>query len=252
MLGVEDDLREFPEDRLSKAMIAYMRRSNSLETEVAALKSTGTDAKAYIDRLQLLLKTIYRVTYGRSAEKLDDSQYAFAFEEAQTSVGTVDAILRSWARATAKVQQPATTPNASRTRRGGYRARRPALCVRCMRASERHNFIAPNFRMIVTRRPPYACERPSSVAFSQTGTSSSTTTTSNARSYRSKLHARTPCLRNLRRGGDAWATIASLPAAARLNYVDPIGCLTQTLERIAASLPNKDIDALLPQNFVRS
>ena len=53
-------------------------------------------------------------------------------------------------------------------------------------------------------------------------------------------------------GGDTWATIASLLATARLNDVDPNAWLTQTLKRIAAGWPNKDIDALLPQNFTRA
>ncbi|MCB1535972.1 MAG: transposase domain-containing protein [Rhodoblastus sp.] len=46
--------------------------------------------------------------------------------------------------------------------------------------------------------------------------------------------------------------MASLLATARLNDIDPNGWLTQTLERIAAGWLNKDIDALLPQNFTRS
>jgi len=53
-------------------------------------------------------------------------------------------------------------------------------------------------------------------------------------------------------GGATWATTASLLATARLNDIDPNGWLTQTLERIAAGWPNKDIDPLLPQNFSRS
>ena len=52
-------------------------------------------------------------------------------------------------------------------------------------------------------------------------------------------------------GGQTWATIASLLATARLNEVDPTAWLTQTLERIAAGWPNKNIDALLPWNFSR-
>lgn len=53
-------------------------------------------------------------------------------------------------------------------------------------------------------------------------------------------------------GGQTWATIASLLATARLNSVDPNAWLTQTLERIAAGWPNKDIDALLPWRFIPS
>ncbi len=50
-------------------------------------------------------------------------------------------------------------------------------------------------------------------------------------------------------GGQTWAAIASLLATARLNDIDPNAWLTQTLERIAAGWPNKNIDALLPWNF---
>jgi transposase len=50
-------------------------------------------------------------------------------------------------------------------------------------------------------------------------------------------------------GGKTWATIASLLATARLNDVDPSAWLTQTLERIAAGWPNKNIEALMPWNF---
>ena len=53
-------------------------------------------------------------------------------------------------------------------------------------------------------------------------------------------------------GGSTWATIASLLATAHLNDVDPNAWLTQSLERLAAGWPNKDIDAFLPQNFTRS
>jgi transposase len=51
--------------------------------------------------------------------------------------------------------------------------------------------------------------------------------------------------------GQTWATIASLPATARLNEFDPNAWLAQLLERIAAGWPNKNIDALLPWNFAR-
>ncbi len=52
-------------------------------------------------------------------------------------------------------------------------------------------------------------------------------------------------------GGETWATIAALLATARLNDVDPAAWLTQTLERIPAGWPNKEIDALMPWNFVK-
>jgi transposase len=64
-------------------------------------------------------------------------------------------------------------------------------------------------------------------------------------------HAQERPVRRVRGRRATWATIASLLATARLNDVDPNGWLTQTLERIATGWLNKDIDALLPQNFAR-
>lgn len=50
-------------------------------------------------------------------------------------------------------------------------------------------------------------------------------------------------------GGRTWATIATLLATAKMNYVDPHAWLTQTLERIANGWLNSDIDALMPWNY---
>ncbi|MCB1512799.1 MAG: transposase, partial [Hyphomicrobiaceae bacterium] len=148
-------------------MLADMRASNSaLEAEVAALKMAGVGAQARIDRLQLLLKTIQRATYGRSSEKLDESQYAFTFEEVQTGLGAVDA----------QLEKLRTTPE---RKSGGRRPlpahlerieeiiepdEQPCSCGACARVkigedvSERLDVVAPKFRVIVTRRPRYACQ----------------------------------------------------------------------------------------------
>ncbi|RNJ50049.1 hypothetical protein [Methylocystis hirsuta] len=63
---MDGDLHDLPDDPAAlKAMISDIRRSNSsLEAEVAALKAASADAQARIERLQLLLKTIQRATYG--------------------------------------------------------------------------------------------------------------------------------------------------------------------------------------------
>jgi hypothetical protein len=50
-------------------------------------------------------------------------------------------------------------------------------------------------------------------------------------------------------GGRTWATIATLIQTAKMNHVDPLAWLTQTLERIAAGWPASDIEALMPWNF---
>jgi transposase len=51
-------------------------------------------------------------------------------------------------------------------------------------------------------------------------------------------------------GGRTWATIATLLQTAKMNDVDPLAWLTQTLERIANGWPNAEIDALMPWSHV--
>ena len=68
-----DNLPDDPETL--KAMIARMQSERrALEAQVAVLNAVNIDRQARIDRLQLLLRTIQRATYGKSSEKLDESQ----------------------------------------------------------------------------------------------------------------------------------------------------------------------------------
>uniref|UniRef100_UPI00111C557F transposase domain-containing protein n=1 Tax=Ensifer aridi TaxID=1708715 RepID=UPI00111C557F len=52
-------------------------------------------------------------------------------------------------------------------------------------------------------------------------------------------------------GGRTWATIATLLQTAKMNNVDPVAWLTQTLERIANAWPSSEIDALMAWNYAR-
>jgi transposase len=52
-------------------------------------------------------------------------------------------------------------------------------------------------------------------------------------------------------GGRTWATIATLIQTAKMNNVDPLAWLTQTLERIANGWPVSEIEALMPWNFAK-
>jgi transposase len=49
-------------------------------------------------------------------------------------------------------------------------------------------------------------------------------------------------------GGRTWATIATLLQTAKMNDVDPLAWLTETLERIANRWPISQIDELMPWN----
>lgn len=50
-------------------------------------------------------------------------------------------------------------------------------------------------------------------------------------------------------GGNTWATVATLLQTAKMNNVDPLAWLTQTLERIADRWPISQIDQLMPWNY---
>ncbi|QYE33770.1 IS66 family transposase [Polymorphobacter sp. PAMC 29334] len=50
-------------------------------------------------------------------------------------------------------------------------------------------------------------------------------------------------------GGDNWAVIASLIETAKLNAVDPLAWLTDTLERLARGHSSQNLNQLMPWNF---
>jgi len=50
-------------------------------------------------------------------------------------------------------------------------------------------------------------------------------------------------------GGRTWATVATLLQTAKMNSVDPLDWLSQTLTRIAQGWPASEIEALMPWNF---
>jgi transposase len=47
-------------------------------------------------------------------------------------------------------------------------------------------------------------------------------------------------------GGDNWAIIASLIETAKLNAVDPLAWLTDTLKRLARGHSSQELDQLMP------
>lgn len=50
-------------------------------------------------------------------------------------------------------------------------------------------------------------------------------------------------------GGRTWATLATLLQTAKMNGVDPLAWLSQTLTRIAQGWPVSELEALMPWNF---
>src|SRR5262245_10015705 len=62
-----------------------------LKAEVARLATVNERAEARIANLHAIIKQLERARFGRSSEKLDVDQQAFAFDEVQTGLGAVRA-----------------------------------------------------------------------------------------------------------------------------------------------------------------
>ncbi len=151
-----------------KAMVLTARAETAaIAAEAASLRAATLDAETRIERLYALLKTLERARYGRRSEALDPDQHEFAFDEIQTGLGAIEA----------KLDATAKTPQARAPR---LRKKLPAhldrvevviepeatTCSACGSAervtigedvSERLDVIPARFRVIVTRRPRYAC-----------------------------------------------------------------------------------------------
>lgn len=162
---------ELPDDiEALKALVLAARGENAvLAAGAAALRAAkaDADADARIERLHALLKVLERARYGRRSEALDPDQHAFVFEEVETDIGAVEAGI------------DAATSAPSRDRTPRPRKRLPehlerielvidpqAMTCACgcetrvkigEDVSERLDVVPTRFRVIVTRRPRYAC-----------------------------------------------------------------------------------------------
>ena len=136
-------------------------------SETAALRAAKADADARIERLHALLKALERARYGRRSEALDPDQHAFAFEEVETGIGAAEAVLDATPSAPSRDRVPR-----SRNRLPDHLERVEVVvepegldCACGCEArvkigedvSERLDVVPARFRVIVTRRPRYAC-----------------------------------------------------------------------------------------------
>jgi len=163
-------------DTLKAMLVAMAAEKAELRIEAAELKAEvirlGTvneRAEERIANLHAIIKQLERARFGRSSEKLDAEQQAFAFDEVETGLGAVEAELE------------AAKPTGERRRSARPRKAFPAHlerveiivepqaiscgCDHCQPVkigedvSERLDVTPAKFRVIVTRRPKYACSQ---------------------------------------------------------------------------------------------
>lgn len=159
---------ELPTDveTLQALVRAAHAEAQALQAEAERLRAAKAAADGRIERLHAILKALQRARFGRSSEKLGDDQLDFAFEEIETGLGAVEAALET--AAVTKSERPA-------------RARKPlpahlerieeiiepelqaCTCGACRwekigeDVSERLDKVPSRFRVLITRRPRYAC-----------------------------------------------------------------------------------------------
>jgi transposase len=80
------DLADLPDN-----VETLQRMVRTLATERANL----TEAQAEIERLRLIVQKLQRSQFGRRAERLDDDQLRFGFEDLHADIARVEATLPS-------------------------------------------------------------------------------------------------------------------------------------------------------------
>ena len=123
------------------------------------------------DRLRALIHALQRHRFGRRSERLDPDQRALALEDVEQSLAGAEAV----AERTASPAQRSRPAHRRKPNRGALPAHRPrietlvdvadAVCPCCASpmhrigedVSERLDVIPAQFRVLVVRRPKYAC-----------------------------------------------------------------------------------------------
>ncbi len=155
-----------------KAMLLAMAAETALDkAAIAELKANNATADERIARLTSIIRMFERARYGKRSEKLridllEDEQYAFVFDEIETGLAEIQAGLD-------KAKGKSAAPRPPRPRKGfaAHLERfevvlEPEDLPGCEGldkikidedVSERLDVTPVKFRVIVTRRPKYAC-----------------------------------------------------------------------------------------------
>ena len=160
-----------PTDAKALRALLLAERARHAE-ELAAVRDAKDHAQDEIKRLMAIIKELQRHRFGRRSERLDPDQLALALEDLEQALAAAEA-------AAEKSAKPSTKPAVTRKRninRGALPLHFPReeividvadkTCACCgglkhrigEDVSERLDVIPAQFKVIVTRRPKYACE----------------------------------------------------------------------------------------------
>jgi transposase len=251
----------------------------SLTAKVEDLTQTNAAAKAEIDRLTSIIKTLRRDRFGKRSEKLgadEAEQQGFVFEEIETGLAAIAT------RLAAKADPKPRKPPRHKPRFPSHLERveeilEPEVPPECegkervkigQEESVRLDVVRARFRLIVTIRPKYAYKEPAAIlqapAPEHIVEAGLPTEALLAQVAVSKYADGLPLYRQeaiyardgVERGRSLMAQwmgavgfIATMLQTCKISGLDLYAWAKQTLERIANRWPNKDIEALMPWNF---
>ncbi len=149
-------------------MVSVMIAPDELPDDIAELKAIIRAQQDQNARLEALVASFKKALFGAKSEKIDPAQYELELEDIETAIAQVEAEIDADAR-TAPVR-PAKPRQTNRGSLPKHLERVEVVIepdVSCACGSERHvigedvserlDIIPAQFRVIVTRRPKYAC-----------------------------------------------------------------------------------------------
>jgi len=149
-------------------MLSGMSVPDELPNDIAELKAIIRAQQDQNVRLEALVAAFKKALFGAKSEKIDPAQYELELEDIETAIAQVDAEINADERTA-----PVRPPKPRQTNRGSLPKHlervevviEPELSCACGAErhvigediSERLDIIPAQFRVIVTRRPKYAC-----------------------------------------------------------------------------------------------
>jgi len=149
-------------------MVSVMTAPDELPDDIAELKAIIRAQQDQNARLEALVASFKKALFGAKSEKIDPAQYELELEDIETAIAQVEAEIDADARTA-----PVRPPKPRQTNRGSLPKHlervevviEPELSCACGTerhvigedVSERLDIIPAQFRVIVTRRPKYAC-----------------------------------------------------------------------------------------------
>ena len=141
---------------------------DALKAMLVASEARNLRKDERIERLEKLVATFRQAVFGRKSEKSDPDQFELALEDLETAIAEVHAEEEADAPAVRRADRPRAV------NRGALPRHLPRIeeviepesltcacggCLHCIGedVSERLDIVPARFRVIVTRRPRYAC-----------------------------------------------------------------------------------------------